>query len=55
MEESLQGVKFFEFLTEGEREEFAQVSRLVSFGAGKDVIEEGSEPGGLFVLTSGRV
>jgi CRP/FNR family transcriptional regulator, cyclic AMP receptor protein len=55
MEESLQGVRFFEFLTEEEREEFAEVSERVSFGAGEDVIEEGGGPSGLFVLTSGRV
>ncbi len=55
MEESLQGVRFFEFLTEEEREEFAEASELVSFGAGEDIIEEGGGPGGLFVLTSGRV
>ena len=55
MEENLQGVRFFEFLTEEEREEFAEVSEPVSFGAGESVIEEGGGPGGLFVLTSGRV
>ena len=55
MDEELQGVRFFEFLTEEEREEFAEVSELVSFGAGEEIIKEGGGPGGLFVLTSGRV
>ena len=54
-EETLQGVRFFEFLTEEEREEFAEVSEPVSFGAGEAIIEEGAEQGSLFVLTSGTV
>lgn len=55
MEEVLQGVRLFEFLTEEEREEFADVSEPVSFRAGEDIIEEGTEPGNLFVLISGTV
>ena len=55
MEDGLQGVRFFEFLTEEEREEFAEVSEPVSFGPGETIIEEGAEPGNLFVLTSGTV
>ena len=55
MDEGLQGVRFFEFLTEEEREEFAEVSDLVSFGAGEEIIKEGGGPGSLFVLTAGRV
>ena len=54
-EDTLQGVRFFEFLTEEEREEFAEVSELVSFGAGEEIIEEGAEQGSLFVLVSGAV
>ena len=54
-EEALQGVRFFEFLTEEEREEFAEVSEPVSFGTGENIIEEGAEPGSLFVLLSGTV
>jgi CRP/FNR family transcriptional regulator, cyclic AMP receptor protein len=54
-EEALQGVRFFEFLTEEEREEFAEVSEPVSFGTGENIIEEGAEPGNLFVLLSGTV
>jgi CRP/FNR family cyclic AMP-dependent transcriptional regulator len=54
-EEGLQGVKFFEFLTEEERSEFAEGSELVAFKPGDELIEEGGEPGSLFVLTSGRV
>jgi CRP-like cAMP-binding protein len=54
-EETLQGIRFFEFLTEEEREEFAEVSEPVSFGAGEEIIEEGTEPGSLFVLVSGIV
>ncbi len=48
-------VTFFEFLSEEERLEFAQASELVTFGPGEVLIEEGNEPGNLFVLTSGRV
>ena len=55
MEETLQGVRFFEFLTEEEREEFAEASEPVSFGPGESIIEEGAEQGSLFVLTSGTV
>ncbi|HET7271415.1 MAG TPA: cyclic nucleotide-binding domain-containing protein [Rubrobacter sp.] len=54
-EEALQGVRFFEFLTEEEREEVAEVTEPVSFGPGENIIEEGAEPGSLFVLTSGTV
>ena len=55
MEETLQGVRFFEFLTEEEREEFAEASEPVSFDPGENIIEEGAEQGSLFVLTSGMV
>lgn len=55
MEDGLQGVRFFEFLTEEEREEFAEVAEPVSFGAGENIIEEGAGQGSLFVLTSGAV
>src|SRR5215210_5545566 len=55
MEETLREVRFFEFLTEEEREEFAEVAEPVSFGAGQSIIEEGAEQESLFVLTSGAV
>ena len=55
VEDRLQGVRFFEFLTEEEREEFAEGSELVTYEPGEVIIEEGGEPGSLFVLTSGRV
>ncbi len=55
MEETLQGVRFFEFLTEEEREEFAGASEPVSFGPGENIIEEGAEQESLFVLVSGKV
>jgi CRP/FNR family transcriptional regulator, cyclic AMP receptor protein len=55
VEDRLQGVRFFEFLTEEERAEFAEGSELVAFEPGEVIIEEGGEPGSLFVLTSGRV
>ena len=55
MEDSLQGVRFFEFLTEEEREEFAEASEPVSFGPGENIIEEGAEQESLFVLASGAV
>ena len=55
MEDGLQGVRFFEFLTEEEREEFAEVAESVSFGAGDNIIEEGTEQDSLFVLASGTV
>ena len=54
-EEGLQGVRFFEFLTEEEREEFAEGSELVTFEVGEEIIEEGAGTHDLFVLTSGRV
>ena len=51
----MQGVRFFEFLTEEEREEFAEVAESVAFGPGEDIIEEGADQGSLFVLASGSV
>ena len=55
VEEGLQGVRFFEFLTEEEREEFLESSEPASFEPGEEIIEEGGETHDLFVLTSGRV
>src|SRR3712207_8680751 len=55
VEEGLQGVRFFEFLTEEEQEEFLEGSELVAFESGEVIIEEGGETHDLFVLTSGRV
>jgi CRP/FNR family transcriptional regulator, cyclic AMP receptor protein len=55
MEETLQGIRFFEFLTEEEREEFAEASELVSFRPGESIIEEGADQESLFVLVSGAV
>src|SRR5829696_4151751 len=55
MEETLQGIRFFEFLTEEEREEFAEASEPVSFGPGQNIIEEGANQESLFVLISGAV
>ena len=54
-EEKLRQVRFFEFLTEEEREEFADSSELVTFEVGEEIIEEGAGTHDLFVLTSGRV
>ena len=55
MEETLQGIRFFEFLTEEEREEFAEASEPASFGPGENIIEEGADQESLFVLLSGAV
>jgi CRP/FNR family transcriptional regulator, cyclic AMP receptor protein len=55
LEERLQGVRFFEFLTEEEREEFAESSQRAVYEPGQTIIEEGGDPGSLFVLTSGSV
>jgi CRP-like cAMP-binding protein len=55
LEETLQGVRFFEFLTEEEREEFAESSEMAAFGPGEKIIEEGGDPGSLFILISGMV
>ena len=55
VEEGLQGVRFFEFLTEEEREEFAEGSELATFEPGEEIIKEGAGTHDLFVLTSGRV
>src|SRR5918911_2204968 len=54
-EERLRQVRFFEFLTEEELEEFAEGSELVAFEVGEEIIEEGAGTHDLFVLTSGRV
>lgn len=54
-ESQLQRVKLFEFLTDEERAEFMEGAGLVSFGAGEEIISEGTLPGSLFVLTSGKV
>lgn len=54
-------VRFFEFLssieslTDEERAELTEAAEYVVFGPGEILIEEGTKPGGLFVLTSGRV
>lgn len=55
MEERLERVRLFEFLTEEEREEFAEGSELVVFEAGEKIIEEGTDTHNLFVLNTGRV
>jgi CRP-like cAMP-binding protein len=55
LDDGLQGVRFFEFLTEEEREEFAEVSEPVVFEAGERIISEGAEQASLYVLTSGKV
>ena len=55
VEEGLQGVRFFEFLTEEEREEFLESSELVTFEPEEAIIEEGGGTHDLFVLISGRV
>src|SRR5829696_7851308 len=55
IEETLQGIRFFEFLTDEEREEFAEASEPVSFGPGENIIEEGADQESLFVLVSGAV
>lgn len=49
------GVKFFEFLSDEERAEFAEAAEFVAFEPGEVLIEEGGKPSDLFVLTSGRV
>lgn len=55
MEERLERVRLFEFLTEEEREEFAEGSELVVFEVGEKIIEEGTDTHNLFVLNTGRV
>ena len=55
MDDDPRNVGFFEFLSTEERAEFDEVSELVAFTPGETLIEEGSEPSSLFVLTSGRV
>jgi CRP/FNR family cyclic AMP-dependent transcriptional regulator len=51
----LGGVRFFEFLSDEEREEFASASRLVTFEPGEELIRESSEPNSMYVLTAGEV
>jgi CRP/FNR family cyclic AMP-dependent transcriptional regulator len=48
-------IRFFEFLSERERAELLQATDLVVFEPSQILIEEGSEPSSLFVLTSGQV
>jgi CRP/FNR family cyclic AMP-dependent transcriptional regulator len=48
-------VGFFDFLSEKERAEFIKPAELTVFEPGEILIEEGSEPSNLFVLTSGQV
>lgn len=48
-------MRLFEFLTDEERSEFMAEAHTVSFGTGEDIITEGSQPGSMFVLLSGRV
>jgi CRP/FNR family transcriptional regulator, cyclic AMP receptor protein len=55
MEEWLRHVRLFEFLTEEEREEFAEGSEVVAYMPGETIIAEGREPAGLFIITTGRV
>lgn len=51
----LDGISFFDSLTTGERAEFSGAAEPRVFEPGEALIEEGSEPSSLFVLTSGRV
>lgn len=51
----LRTARIFDFLSEEESEEFASVAEPVVFAPGEVLIQEGGEPGGLFVLTSGVV
>ena len=51
----LRDVRFFEFLTDEERREFEEEAELVVFEPDETFIREGSEPGSLYVLTSGQV
>lgn len=48
-------VRFFEFLSDEEREELAEAAELAAFAPGEVLIEESADAGGLFVLTSGQV
>ena len=54
-DKGLRDVRFFEFLTDEERREFEEEAELVVFEPGEVFIEEGSEPGSMYVLTSGQV
>ena len=51
----LRNVRFFEFLSEEERAEFAEAAELAVFRPGEVLIEEGTEPSNFFVLISGSV
>ncbi len=53
--DDLRSVGFFEFLSPEELVEFAEASELVTYTPGETLIEEGSEPSSLFVLTFGHV
>lgn len=51
----LEGIRFFRFLTDEEREEFVEGAEPVSFMPAETIIEEGGEPSSLYVLLSGTV
>jgi CRP-like cAMP-binding protein len=51
----LREVRFFEFLSDEELGEFAEVAEPAVFGPGDALIEEGEDAGSLFVLASGQV
>jgi CRP-like cAMP-binding protein len=48
-------VRFFEFLSDEERAEFAEAAELVVFRPGEVLIEEGTESSNLLVLLTGSV
>lgn len=48
-------VDFFQFLSYEEQMEFAEVAELIVFAPGENLIEEGTEPSSLLILTSGEV
>ena len=53
--EALRALAFFSELSDDDLLRVTRIGRRQSFGTGETLVERGSDPGGLFVLVSGRV
>ena len=53
--EALRALAFFSELSDDDLGRVTRIGRRQSFGSGDTLVERGSDPGGLFVLLSGRV
>jgi CRP-like cAMP-binding protein len=53
--DALRALAFFSELTDDDLRRVTRIGRRRAFGTGEPLVERGSDPGGLFVLLSGRV